>query len=419
MKLNKNIRRIAILILFMMLLTTLTNVSLEADASVTNPPLRPEPFNIGVVDSSVGDSVVGLSLANASKNGDQSIKYLDNHENKIPNNISSVWVSNKHLHQSNTKQLFFEAKSLHKPFYIYGDKLDIKEVAKTLYINVDLDARFQDQTKVEQSIDMVGFKFENNKIIPSVIISMNKGEHGHPTPSFDGLKKHARYYDIRVPNIVHAEGMSVNLPSSYNQVYVWEVTIYNWIEVSAGTWKRASTHHVYEVYKDPTPSNPDYNSYSAFRLDAVHLDSFDRFYSKSVIKAPYGGVITKSYEPGNTTFNGSFTLNLGWPPSASVTSSTEDPIKVYDSTVDWTGDRHSFYVEDNEWFDDLLSPGDAWVSNLGYHLEESNPYHELWQYISHQKEGVWAAAAPSEYYNETKPIDKTAYTYYVIWKLSR
>jgi hypothetical protein len=422
-----------LLVITLALILLITSVNFSASASNPSvPPLKPEPFKIGILDPSIGDTSVGASITKAIQSADQSIELLSTDIRNIPEDIDTIWVSIKHINEVNVKELFNQAKSNGKPFYVYGDGLDIKEVSSVLGAEIDLEARFgseDGETQIDSinSFDMVGYKFENEKIIPSFVLSINKGNRPY---DFEGLKKHARYYDIRIregeqkgtlfglfsPKVAEAAGMNVSLPSSYSQVYVWDVTVYNWMEIS-GAYKRASTYHVYEVYKDPTTSNPDYKSFSTFRMDAVHLDRFDTFYSRNVLYAQYGGVITKNYEPENSTFNGSTTLNLGWPMSGSVTFSSQDPIEVYSSSIDWANDKHSFYVEDNEWMDHVLRPGDVWVANLGYHIPENASWHEFGNYISHQKEGTWGSASPSEYSSGMSAYRTSGS--YVYWRLTR
>ncbi|SFS63879.1 hypothetical protein SAMN05421668_10688 [Halolactibacillus miurensis] len=432
------ISKIIIIIITLVVISNSVNYTF-ASSSLTLPPLKPESFRIGLIDSSIGDSSVGTALSKGIRAGDQSIQELSLETNSIPEDIDSVWISKKDLIKANAKHLFKEAKKYKKPFYIYGDGLNIKEVSDALGAEIDLDVRFSsgDKENVNETsnLDMMGYKFENEKIIPSFILSINTEKQLNKEKQqydLEGLKKHARYYDIKInrerqqktssnflsPTVINAAGMNVNLPSSFKQVYTWDVTVYNWVEVSSGNYKRASTYHVYEVYKDDTPSNPDYKSYATFRLDAVHLDSFQEFHSRNVLYAQNGGVITKNYEPENTSFDGSTSISLGWPVSASLTFNTQDPVDIYNSSIDWQNDKHSFYVNDNELFDTRLRPGDVWVANLGYHIPQNATWHEWGNKMSHKKEGVWSGANPSEYKNKSKSYYRTSGDY-VYWRLSR
>lgn len=389
------------------------------------PDLRPEPFYIGVIESN-SDTAIGQSIRQGVKNNDKVLNILDNKANKIPANIDALWVSSKALTNTNIKQLFHEAKNAKKPFYVYGDDLNVKEVSDLLESNIDLEAQFglankNEKPNGENSIDMVGFKFENGETIPSFVISMNRGSN---TYDLDELKTLTRRYNIKIekkekpskavslltPNVAYAAGLEASVPG-FTKVYTWEATIYNWFETN-----RASTYHVYEVYKNDTPNDPDYKDYVMFRLDAAHLDSFQRFYSQDLVTMTNGSIITKSYEPENTSFAGSVSLTLGWPSSATVSFSTSAPIEVYSSTIDWAGDKHSFYVEDNEWLDDMIRPGDSWISSMGYMVPQSATTHKFGNLIKHQKNGTWNTAEPSDWYQE--PYDSSSGDY-VYWTISR
>ena len=118
-------------------------------------------------------------------------------------------------------------------------------------------------------------------------------------------------------------------------------------------------------------------------------------------------------------FNGSSTINIGWPISGSVSFSSQDPIKIYDSTADLANDRHHFYVKDNKWYSNQMRPGDAWVANLGYHVPASSNWHEFGNRISHRKDGVWQGASPSSYSNISKKYYRTSGTTWVYWRLYR
>lgn len=90
------ISKIIIIIITLVVISNSVNYTF-ASSSLTLPPLKPESFRIGLIDSSIGDSSVGTALSKGIRAGDQSIQELSLETNSIPEDIDSVWISKKDL----------------------------------------------------------------------------------------------------------------------------------------------------------------------------------------------------------------------------------------------------------------------------------------------------------------------------------
>ncbi|ELK41900.1 hypothetical protein D478_11532 [Brevibacillus agri BAB-2500] len=119
------------------------------------------------------------------------------------------------------------------------------------------------------SLDLFGYKFENNQVKLPSVISINRENQGYNLEDLENITKR---YNIKInkianprksqnsflsPNKAKAAGIDVNLPDSFSNIYTWETEMNNFIDINSTQQRLAKSYHVWEVYKDDTPSNPD------------------------------------------------------------------------------------------------------------------------------------------------------------------
>ncbi len=401
--------------------TTFTNIGGKA-AKVTTSEIRQGPFLIGVIDDNE-DTSIGKEIDKALKKSSKSYNKLDKKINEIPDEVEAIWVSEDLLDEPNIENIFKKSKQKKKPFYIYGDKLNPQAISNQFDLNYGI---FPEIESDKYSVDMMGFKFEDGETKPSFVISYNRGNNEYELKDLEEL---TRRYDIKLkqerhsissmftPNVAQAAGMTIELPDTYSKIYTWEASCFNWVEYDVGKYQRGATYHVWEVYKDDTPSNPDYKSYVYFRADEP-IDTIDRFRSKDQVlrlDSENSNIITKSWLPDNSALSGSVSLSLSYPPSASVDFDTSGDIEIFDAEGSLDTDYHYFAVEDNEYLDTLLRPGDVWVSSQSYDITQSATGHKIGSRFAVKVRGVDEAAD----YDEWSDYDVTGASSFVYWVVRR
>ncbi|MFJ9497804.1 hypothetical protein [Brevibacillus centrosporus] len=392
------------------------NLGVEAKEEITTSKIKKGSFKIGVIGSE-DESAVGKSVDRAvnklKKSGisseEESLTLLDQDTDVIPDDIDALWVSEENMKKSKVKKLYKQAKKSKKPFYVFGEKLDAEEINSTFESDLDIAPEYNKNSSY--SLDMFGYKFEDNQIKLSSVISINRGDQEYELEDLEDITKR---YDIKItkntkynkskfsffsPNIASAAGIDVNLPDSFSNIYTWETEINNFVDINSTQQRLAKSYHVWEVYKDDTPSNPDTKSYVYFRADQP-LNEFEQFHSDEFIQRldadKTSEIITKGWLPDNSSFSGSVDLDLSWPPGASISWDTDGDIEIFDSRGALSGDWHKFSVEDNEYFDDVLSDTDVWVSSMQYTISQKATGHKIGNDLKATIDGHTGRAEPNE-----------------------
>lgn len=397
-----NKKKLAILTILSLTMLIFFSTVFVSYGSVTGVSIRPDPFVIGVASSDQERSELGKVIHNKTK-GKKGFTSVDLTPSKLPKNIDAIWLSNDKLENPNSHLLFEESKKAGKPFFVYGNHLKFKDIAQKLNVQNDLDLVLGPEPGKENdgsdySIDIVGFKFEDGKVLPSFVISVDKPSDFGEDSYIEGLRNHTKTYGLQgatqMKKVAKANllsflvkpaeaGLATTVPNGFSKIYTWDISIYKWIEE-----QRVSSYHVYEVYKDPTPLDSSYDDYFVTRLDQVKDDSFDIYYNDSRLY-PGDQIITSGHLPQDTPWAGSVSVGIiGF----ELSFSTSAPIEVYNSGSNYSEDRHWFYVDDNEWTDNRLRPGDTWIEAMSYSKSTSITDHyfgnDFWYYI----DGVWGKA---------------------------
>jgi hypothetical protein len=386
--------------------------------------IKPEPFKIGVIDS-VENSKIDKQISEAIFKKDKSLTKLGKDIDRIPDDVDALWVSKEDITEKNIKDLFKDAKQKGKPFYVFGENLDSKTINETIGTGIDLEVEIgQDENK--KSIDMMGYKFEDGVIKPSFSLSINRKEDA--PVEIEELKKLTRRHNIKIkkretsslikPNSAYAAGMDINVPGSYVHIYYFDTYVNNYIWMSSSQYRLAKTYHVWEVFKDETPADPTYKSYIYFRADEP-LNEFDQFKSEESVKRldadTTSDVKTTAWKPDNSTFGDTASFSI-YPPSASVSWQTDGAIEIFGATGSLAYDWHSFNVEDNEYFDTMIRPGDTWVSSQSYGINQGTLKHKIGFRFTHYYNGYSSYAQASEY---SKYDARSANDDFVWWVIAR
>ncbi|WP_289135587.1 hypothetical protein [uncultured Brevibacillus sp.] len=431
MRRGKILKISAVTVLLMTLVVG--NLGVEAKEEViTTSKIKEGAFKIGVIGTE-GDSVVGKAVEHSvekqSMRGlsdeEESLQLLDEDINEIPDDIDALWVSEENMKASKVKRLYKQAKKEKKPFYVFGEKLDAEEINSIFESDLEITPEYI--TNSAYSLDMFGYKFEDNQVKLSSVISINRGDQEYELKDLEDITKR---YDIKInkktkskksilsflgPNIANAAGIEVNLPDSFSNIYTWETEVNNFVDINSTQQRLAKTYHVWEVYKDDTPSNPDTKSYVYFRADQP-LSEFEVFISREFVDLldadNTSNIITKGWLPDNSSFSGSVDLNLSWPPGASVSWDTSGDIEIFDASGSLSRDSHKFKVEDNEYFDDVLSDSDIWVSSQSYTISQNAKGHKIGHDFEATIDGHTGGAKPSEV--DDYDTDNNLYFYWVV-----
>ncbi|UED73240.1 hypothetical protein [Brevibacillus sp. DP1.3A] len=410
-------RKILKLSTCIVLLMTLVagNYGVEAkEVEITTSKIKQGPYKIGVIGdeekSAVGKTIEeAISEQRGFATEEESIQILEEDIQEIPDDIDALWISEANIKNKEVKKLYKQAKKENKPFYIFGEKLDAEDITNTFEPNLDITPEYLKESTY--SLDMFGYKFENNQVKLSAVISINRGNQDYKLEDLENMTKR---YNIEInkstkarksqfsflsPNIAAAAGIDVNLPDSFSNIYTWETEINNFIDINSTQQRLAKSYHVWEVYKDETPDNPDTKSYVYFRADQP-LSEIEIFKSREFVDRldadKSSNIITKGWLPDNSSISGNVTYDLTWPPGASVSWDTSGDIEIYDSTGSLSGDWHKFKVEDNEYLDDVLTESDVWVSSQSYTISQDAKGHKIGHDFEATIDGHSGRAEPNE-----------------------
>ncbi|WP_139489520.1 hypothetical protein [Brevibacillus dissolubilis] len=402
----------------------LTQIEIKA-AKYSTSDMKPEPFLIGVIDSQE-DSAIGKVIKQERMKKEKSITKLDRSSTRLPAEIDAVWVAQKEIGQANVQALFQEAQKQQKPFYVYGENLDAGRIHATLGSGIELLPDWKDGNHAYQ-LDMMGYKFENGSVKPSFVLSANRNEQAY---ELDDLKQLSRRYNVDIKKkdditgffatSAYAGGMTdISVPDSYSPIYTWEALITNYVPLSATQTGVAKTYHVWKVYKDDTPADTSMKDYIYIRADEP-VSAFSRLKSEEVVSRldadQASKIITTAWKPDNSSWSGSVSMNIGFPPSATVSWNTDGDVEIFGSTGSLADDWHSFSVEDNEWTDTLLRQGDTWISTQSYSISQGAVKHKIGHRLTHTVNGKSGYVEPGEY---SKLDAKSWVTNYVYWVISK
>ncbi len=391
------------------------NFGVEAqEVEITTSKIKQGPFKIGVIGYEQ-NSAVGKTIEEATREQrslgkvEESIQILEEDIQEIPDEIDALWIAESNLKDTKVKKWYKQAKKEHKPFYIFGEKLDAENIINTFEPDLGLSPEYpKDST---YSLDLFGYKFENNQVKLSSVISINRENQGYNLEDLENITKR---YNIKInkianprksqisflsPNKAKAAGIDVNLPDSFSNIYTWETEMNNFIDINSTQQRLAKSYHVWEVYKDDTPSNPDTKSYVYFRADQP-LSEIEVFESREFVDRldadKTSNIITRGWLPDDSSISGSVDFDLTWPPGASVSWDTSGDIEIFDSNGSLSGDWHEFKVEDNEYFDDVLRESDVWVSSQSYTISQNAKGHKIGHDFEATIDGHSGRAEPAE-----------------------
>jgi hypothetical protein len=381
------------------------------EVDITTSKIRQGPFKIGVIGykekSAVGRTIEeAINEQKGLVTEEESIQILEEDIQEIPDDIDALWISESNIADTKVKNLYIQAKKESKPFYVFGEKLDAEDI--TNHFEPDFGFTPEYPKNSTYSLDMFGYKFENNQVKLSAVISLNRGNQDYHLEDLVDITKR---YNIKInkstksqfgflsPNIAKAAGIDVSLPDSFSNIYTWETEMNNFIDINSTQQKLAKSYHVWEVYKDETPDNPDTKSYVYFRADQP-LSEIEVFESREFVDRldadKSSNIITKGWLPDDSSISGSVDFDLTWPPGASVSWDTSGDIEIFDSNGSLSGDWHEFKVEDNEYFDDVLRESDVWVSSQSYTISQNAKGHKIGHDFEATIDGHSGRAEPTE-----------------------
>lgn len=113
------------------------NFGVEArEVEITTSKIKQGPFKIGVIGYEQ-NSAVGKTIEEATREQrslgkvEESIQILEEDIQEIPDEIDALWIAESNLKDTKVKKWYKQAKKEHKPFYIFGEKLDAENIINT------------------------------------------------------------------------------------------------------------------------------------------------------------------------------------------------------------------------------------------------------------------------------------------------